>query len=302
VGPARSTALSEADFLLLVGVRMNWMFDFAQKFSSKPKIVQIEISGEAFHSNFRADVALQGDAKLVVAEMIHQLSSQQDAYSKLKADRASWMKTLNQKMADNKKSIEPKFADQSIPMKYHYVLKTIKDALPENPILVNEGANTMDIGRVIFTNEIPRSRLDAGTLSTMGVGVGYALAAAVAFPDRKVVVVQGDSAFGFSGMEIEVACRYNLPITFIVINNNGIYRGVSELDSKDPLVIPPTVLTPNIRYEKIMEAFGGVGFYADSPVDLSEKVQAAISCKQPCLLTIVIDPNGPIPSIVQPKH
>jgi len=188
-----------------------------------------------------------------------------------------------------------------MPMKYHFVLGTIYDALPPNPIIVNEGANTMDIGRLVFFNEVPRSRLDAGTLGTMGVGVGYAIAAAVAFPDRKVVAVQGDSAFGFSGMEIEVACRYNLPITFIVLNNNGIYRGLSELSSADPLTIPPTVLTPNSHYEKIMEAFGGLPVFADHPDHLAERVKQAIGSKVPSLLNISIDPCGPIPNIVKPS-
>lgn len=170
-------------------------------------------------------------------------------------------------------------------------------------------------GRLIFTHQQPRCRLDAGTLGTMGVGVGYAIAAAVAFPTRKVVTVQGDSAFGFSAMEIEVACRYKLPITFIVLNNNGIYRGVSELTSADPTVVPATVLTPDIRYDKIIEAFGGVAYYSESADDLKgnrnnsygthhfiDVVEKAINCASPCVLNIKITPLGPIPAIVQAKH
>ena len=89
---------------------------------------------------------------------------------------------------------------------------------------VCEGANTMDIGRTILQNFFPRRRLDAGTYGTMGVGLGFAIAAAAVHPELKVVTVQGDSAFGFSGMEIEVACRFKMPITVIIVNNNGIYQ------------------------------------------------------------------------------
>eukprot|EP01126_Amoeba_proteus_P009426 TRINITY_DN13568_c0_g1_i5.p1 TRINITY_DN13568_c0_g1~~TRINITY_DN13568_c0_g1_i5.p1 ORF type:complete len:153 (-),score=42.84 TRINITY_DN13568_c0_g1_i5:85-543(-) len=151
-------------------------------------------------------------------------------------------------------------------------------------------------------HEFPRCRLDAGTLGTMGIGVGYAIAAAVAFPNRKVVTVQGDSAFGFSAMEVEVACRYKLPITFIVLNNNGIYRGVEALSTVDPTLVPPTVLTPGTRYEKIIEAFGGVGFYCESPEELPNIVSSALLSPLPSLLNVKIDPYGPIPTIVQKKH
>jgi len=183
-------------------------------------------------------------------------------------------------------------------MKYHYVLSTINSLLPKDVIIVNEGANTMDIGRVTLSNHYPRSRLDAGTLGTMGVGVGYAIAAAVVFPQKKVVAIEGDSAFGFSGLEIEVAVRYGLKVTFIVLNNNGIYCGLGEMSSHDPLKVPATCLTPNTRYDFIMNAFGGRGFYVDEPELLPGIIKEALAYDGPCLVNIAIDPDGPTPSVV----
>ena len=152
------------------------------------------------------------------------------------------------------------FADDSVPMNYYRALREIRDQLPRDAIVCSEGANTMDIGRTVLPNFAPRHRLDAGTFGTMGVGLGFAIAAAVAHPEKKVVAVEGDSAFGFSGMEVETACRYRLPITFVILNNNGIGGGVDEFD---PANVPVSVYTPRARYEKIVEAFGGRGFFVD---------------------------------------
>jgi len=168
--------------------------------------------------------------------------------------------------------------------------------LPKDGIIVNEGANTLDIGRLIIQNELPRSRLDSGVLGTMGVGNGYAIAAALVNPNRKVVTLQGDSAFGFSGMEIEVACRYNLPITFIILNNNGIYSGIEKLTDVND--IPSTAFLPDVHYEKIMEAFGGKGYYISKAEEVESVLKEAIECKMPALVNVVIDPKGPIPSNV----
>lgn len=220
-----------------------------------------------------------------------------------KSDITAWRDKLNSKLHSNAVSLEKKIQDDSKPIKYHYVLSKIASLLPKDVFIVNEGANTMDIGRILLPNHLPRSRLDAGTLGTMGVGVGYAIAAAFVHPDRKIVAVEGDSAFGFSGMEVEVACRYKLNITFIVLNNGGIYKGSSheEMASSSALLLAPTSLTPNSRYDKIIEAFGGKGFYVDDPKQIEATVQEALAIQTPTLVNIVIDASGPTPSIVSEK-
>eukprot|EP01124_Arcella_intermedia_P036754 TRINITY_DN9697_c0_g1_i2.p1 TRINITY_DN9697_c0_g1~~TRINITY_DN9697_c0_g1_i2.p1 ORF type:complete len:556 (+),score=86.70 TRINITY_DN9697_c0_g1_i2:146-1669(+) len=294
VSAARSLALSDADVIIIVGARLNWMFNFGQEpgFSKSAKIIQIDICPEELHHNRRSDVTLQGDARAIIKQLLG---------TKIEIDTLNfepWKKNLQNKCEQNAKLMEKKIADKSNPMKYHYVLNTIDRLIPQDAIIVNEGANTMDIGRVTLTNRYPRCRLDAGTLGTMGVGVGYAIAGALCFPDRKIVAIQGDSAFGFSGMEIEVAVRYSLNITFIVLNNNGIYCGQTHLDSRSPKQVPPTSLSPNIQYQTIMQACGGQAFYVEEPSLLEETVQKAISTQGPSLLHIKIDPQGPIPTVV----
>src|SRR4029079_17180211 len=158
-----------------------------------------------------------------------------------------------------------------------------------------EGANTMDIGRTQLNNVEARTRLDAGSYGTMGVGFGFAVAAAVVQQDRPVVSVSGDSAFGFSGMELETICRYNLPITTIVLNNGGIGGGFEDLPADQPL--PPSALSRTARYEKVCEAFGGQGYYVEDPADLRPTLDKAISSGPPSgahvLLAAPDDPQRP---------
>jgi 2-hydroxyacyl-CoA lyase 1 len=128
--------------------------------------------------------------------------------------------------------------------------------------------------------------MDAGTWGTMGVGLSQAIAAQLVHPDKRVVDIQGDSAFGFSGMEVEVACRLKLPITFIVINNNGIGGGPTEL--LDISTIPPGAYFPDAHYEKVIEAFGGLGIYVDDPDELAPAIKRAFAHDGPSVINVVI--------------
>jgi 2-hydroxyacyl-CoA lyase 1 len=300
VGAARSLALKQADVVLLVGARLNWMFDFgsSQQFSPEVRFIKVDISAENVHDNVRAAVPLVGDAREVIGQLNSSLSSRPFTVD----ESGQWWKDLKQKNEANKALLEKQCQDTSFPLMYHGVLSEIRKYITDDVILVNEGANTMDFGRVVFSNTQPQQRLDAGTLATMGVGVGYAIAAAIVSPNKKVIAVEGDSAFGFSGMELETICRYQLPVSVIIINNNGIYRGVDTIDQNSP--IPPTVLSPNARYEKMMEAFGGKGYYASTIEEVRNVLHDALVTNKhlPSCVNIMIKPDSFTPKIVANTH
>jgi oxalyl-CoA decarboxylase len=132
---------------------------------------------------------------------------------------------------------------------------------------------------------VPRHRLDSGTWGVMGIGMGYAIAAAVETGDP-VVAIEGDSAFGFSGMEVETICRYNLPIVTVILNNSGVYRGndVNSV-SADPA---PTFL--KARHDRMIEAFGGKGYQATTPAEVTTALREALASGGPALIDCVIDP------------
>ena len=185
----------------------------------------------------------------------------------------------------------PRLKNNNVPMDYHGALGVLRLIVKENPelVLVNEGANTLDFARSIIDMYKPRKRLDVGTWGVMGVGMGTAIAAAVE-TGCQVLAVEGDSAFGFSGMEIETICRYNLPICVVVFNNGGIYRGTDQNRAGEE--VATTVFVKDARYDKMMEAFGGKGCNAKSPDELSQAVNEALESRQPTLINAVIDPGA----------
>jgi 2-hydroxyacyl-CoA lyase 1 len=287
IAPARSHALQNADVVLLIGARLNWILHFGlpPRFRPDVRVVQIDIAAEEIGSNVPTEVALVGDARAVVG----QLNAALDAEPLRFAADAPWWAELREAIQANRRSVDAMEHDDSVPMGYYRVLREIREQLPRDAILCSEGANTMDIGRSVLPCFEPRQRLDAGSFGTMGVGLGFAIAAAAVHPGRKVVAVEGDSAFGFSGMEVETACRYGLPITFIIINNNGIGAGVSELDPRN---VPPNAYTPGARYERIIEAFGGKGYFADTPAALGRVLKEALNERVPTIVNVPIAPRA----------
>ncbi len=202
-----------------------------------------------------------------------------------------WREQLAAHRARNAESMRRRLAADPSPMRFHNALRAVRDVLATRPdvYVVNEGANTLDIARTVIDMKLPRHRLDCGTWSAMGIGMGYAIGAAVE-TGESVVAIEGDSAFGFSGMELETICRYQLPITVIVMNNGGIYRGDDVNGaSADPA---PTVLDPAAHHGRLIQAFGGTGYYATTPDQLSAALQKALDSGLPALVDVVLDPSA----------
>ena len=193
------------------------------------------------------------------------------------------------KRDENVAKMAPKLMNNKSPMDYHGALGALRTIIKERPdtILVNEGANTLDLARGAIDMYKPRKRLDVGTWGVMGVGMGQAIAAAVE-TGKPVLAIEGDSAFGFCGMEVETICRYNLPVCVVIFNNNGIYRGTDV----NPLGTDPatTVFVAGSRYDKMMEAFGGVGVNVTTPDELKRAVNTAMDSGKPTLINAVLDP------------
>ena len=288
VGAARSTALREADVVFLMGARLNWIMHFGlpPRFKQGVRIIQLDIEQEEIGRNVPADVPLVGDGKAIVGQLNNALKSSPWSYA---ADTA-WRSALKEKAQSNAEAVKPMIEDDSSPLNYYRAYRDIVDWLPEDAIIIGEGANTMDIGRTQMPNRLPRHRLDAGTYGTMGIGLGFAVAAAATNPNKTVVSVQGDSAFGFSGMEIETMMRYKLPVKMIILNNGGIGVGVGPL--KEGKKVPPGILTYGARYEGMLEAIGGKGFYVEKSEDLRGVLDEAMAFDGPALVNVLLNPKA----------
>ncbi|HEY0300642.1 MAG TPA: oxalyl-CoA decarboxylase, partial [Rhizomicrobium sp.] len=285
---ARSLVLQEADVVMLVGARLNWLLGHGKspQWSATAQFVQLDILPTEMDSNRPVAAPVVGDIASSIAALLAGLA--QTPVPR----RAAWLDTLAGHKDKNAKHMAVRLAARPDPMDFYSALGAIRGVLAgKNDVyLVNEGANTLDITRNVIDMHAPRLRLDTGTWGVMGVGMGYAVAAAVT-SGKPVVAIEGDSAFGFSGMELETICRYKLPIVVVVFNNGGIYRGdgVNLSGGSDP---SPTVLMKSARYELVCEAFGGAGYHAADPDSLAKALTEALASGKPALINVAIDPKA----------
>ena len=287
-GAARSTVLKDSDVVVMVGARLNWLLSHGKgkTWGSAPKkFIQIDIEPKEMDSNVEIAAPVVGDIGSCVNALLAEMGGNWPA------PPADWTKSVAAKREENVAKMAPRLMNNNVPMDYHGALGVLRTIVKERPdaMLVNEGANTLDLARGIIDVYQPRKRIDVGTWGIMGIGMGYAIAAAVE-TGKPVLAVEGDSAFGFSGMEIETICRYQLPVCVVIFNNDGIYRGTDvNTVSSDPAT---TVFVKGARYDKMMEAFGGVGMNATSPDELRRAVNAAMDSGKPTLINAVIDPKA----------
>ena len=288
VAAARTYALQNADMVFTIGARLNWIMHFGlpPRFREDLRVVQLDVAAEEIGSTVPAEAALVGDAKTVMAQMVAEL---EENPWQIAADNP-WRQALDKERKTKQEATVPMLESDEVPMNYYRPLQEIQRMLPPDAIVVTEGASTMDISRQVLDNYEPRKRLDAGTWGTMGVGPGFAIAAQVANPDKRVIALEGDAAFGFDGLEVEVAVRHKLPITWIVFNNNGIGGGPSSLAEGDSY--PPNAFVPNARYDKVMEAFGGRGYHAETPQELRNALEESFNCGETTLINVSINPDA----------
>ncbi|XP_019868137.1 2-hydroxyacyl-CoA lyase 1 [Aethina tumida] len=303
VSSARSTALLKADVVLLLGARLNWILHFGRppRYAPDTKFIQIDLCPEEIHNSVRAAVGIQSDVKTAVEQISAGLEKKGYNFS----SSSDWWKMLCRKSDENKKVVEAMATDVSSPLNYYAVFKHLYELLPKDCIIVSEGANTMDIGRSMLPNNLPRHRLDAGTFGTMGVGPGFAIAAALYCrhyePTKRVICVEGDSAFGFSGMEVETMVRYKLPIIIVIVNNSGIYSGMDGDSYKEiqessgvkdiTKMTPPTSLSYSTRYENILNLFDRNGFLCKTIPELQNAVRESLKIADgPSVINVIISP------------
>lgn len=299
---ARSLVLGSADVVVLVGARLNWMLEHGRppQWSPDARFVQLDVCPTEFDSNRPIAAPVAGDIASSMTALLAALRPGAVTPS------PEWLAEIAAKKQANTTKMEARLRSDVHPMNFAVALRAVRDVLATHPdvIVVSEGANTLDNARNIIPIHRPRHRLDTGTWGVMGVGLGYAIAAAVE-TGSPVVAIEGDSAFGFSGMEIETICRYRLPVVVLVFNNGGVYRGdETNNHSTDPA---PTVLLHSSRYDTLIEAFGGVGYHAETPGEVTAALRSALASGEPALIDCVIDPavgteSGHLQKLNRPAH
>jgi 2-hydroxyacyl-CoA lyase 1 len=286
VAAARTLALQQADVIFLMGARLNWIFHFGQapRFAKDVRVIQLDIAPEEIGHNKATEVALVGDGKAIVSQLNKALSARQWFHPK----DSAWRQMITKKSTENAATIKPQIDDEAAPANYFRALRDVAAWMPKNAILSAEGAGTMDIGLTQLPSFNARSCLNAGTYGTMGVGLGHAIAACVVHPDRPVIHLSGDSAIGFSGMEMETLVRYDLPAKIVVLNNGGIGPGHPEIPDNPMFDMKPNALIYGARYDRVMEAFGGKGFFVENPKDIRGALDDAMDFPGPALVNVML--------------
>jgi oxalyl-CoA decarboxylase len=286
---ARSLVLKESDVVMVVGARINWLLSHGKgrTWGDQPKkFIQIDIEPKEMDSNVEIAAPVVGDIGSCVKSLLDGMGEEWPM------PPSEWTDEVRSKVETNIGRMAPRLENNNDPMDFHGALGALRTVIKERPdaILVNEGANTLDFARTIIDMYKPRKRIDVGTWGVMGIGMGSAIAAAVE-TGHPVLAIEGDSAFGFSGMEIETICRYDLPVCVVVFNNSGIYRGM-DTNPTGGADAATTVFVKNSRYDKMIEAFGGVGMSVKSPEELSHAVNEAMDSGKPTLINAVIDSSA----------
>ena len=279
----RSTIMEKADVVMVIGARLNWMLSFGRgKWNPDMKFIQLDVDPEEMDVNVPIAAPVVGDMGLSLDAILAKMNGK-----KMSAD-PTWVPSLQEEAKGKNAKFAARLAENKsiLPMTHWTALGAIKPILESNPdiILVNEGANTLDDTRDAVNMSLPRHRVDCATWAIMGMGMGSAIGAAVA-TGKSVVAIEGDSAFGFSGMDFSTICRFKLPVTVVIFNNGGIYNGVGVPMDKttDPA---PTTLDIHARYDKLGDAFGAQTYYVQTPDELTKALNESIASKKPCLIDV----------------
>lgn len=289
---ARGLAMRTADVVMMIGARLNWMLNFGKgkHWNENVKFIQLDIDPMEIDNSRKIEAPIVGDIKSSMTLLFEGLKE-----IPVKAT-SDWQKLLDADKVKNDAKFSTRVSTVTKPMNHYNALGAVKKVFDKNPdlYLVNEGANTLDDCRDIVNMQLPRHRLDCGTWGVMGVGLGYAIGTAIT-TGKSVVSIHGDSAFGFDGMEVETLCRYKLPVCVMVFNNGGIYRGdfPNLGDNGDP---SPLTLDGTAHYEKMIEAFGGKGYFATTPEEVEQFMTEAIASKKPAMINVQLSIHSGVES------
>ena len=291
---ARSTALRGADVVLVLGARLNWTFGMGRSFAPDAKLIHIDIEPEEIGLQRDTDIGITGDALVVVNQLLAAIGDQQNDRTE-----SDWLAMLREARTKNEAALEPLLASDAVPMTHHRLLREVRDALPRDAIITVDGQITLATGRQVLPSFLPASRLNSGSNGCMGVGVPFAVGAKLAAPNRPVISINGDCAFGFNGMEMETSLRYDAPVVFLIDNNDGIMGSVLERRMfTTPHDERVAMYLPGVRYDKIIEAFGGHAAHITDPNDVRPAVERALAADRSSCLNVAVDPTAiwPIPT------
>ena len=292
----QTTAPSEADLILLLGARLDWNLRYGSQIAARATVIQVDVHAAELTRHARTDIGVQADAACFLRTLLHRLTPAERALARDARDEA-WLDSLVRMRAEIRARREAKASLDAPVISPMRLARELRDALPRDAITIFDGNLTMAACERMIGAHAPASRLTPGTSGCMGVGIPYAIAAKLACPERPVVAICGDFAFGLSAMELETAVRHAVPIVIVVANNDGNGGSLREKmhmnnASREPL----TMYQHGLRYDMIARIFGGRAQHIEDACDIGPALAEAIASNLPTCINIAVDPDAPFPS------
>ena len=277
---ARNRAWKEADVVLVVGTRLNFILGFGQapRFAEDVKMIQVDIADEEIGRNRAVDVGIVGDAKMVLRQLIDEAS---DSFRG--RDELAWLDTLRGHDQRSQEKMNAIMQAESSPMHPLRLCKEVRDFMDRDAIIVVDGHEILNFARQSVPTNAPGHRVNAGPNGCMGVAVPFGLGAKVAKPDTQVIVLSGDGSFGMNGMEIDTMVRKNIP-AIIVISNNGGWAGAGVMNAGRDLGFS--------RYDEMAKVFGAHGEFVERPEDIRPALERAVASGKPAVINVITDPSA----------
>ena len=275
---ARSTAFREADMIIAVGTRLNYVIGYAQppRFAAGAKLVQIDLDPAEIGRNRPADIGIVGDAKAVLRQIVGAADGRVDAKR-----YAEWLAHLGSVNRGKRAESEAAMRTDQMPIHPLRLCKEVRDFLDRDAILVVDGQEILNYGRQAIPTYVAGHRLNSGPFGTMGVGLPYGLGAKVAKPEAQVLVLHGDGSFGLNAMELDTAARHHLPVITVISLNGGW--------TADPERNKPGRDLGYTRFDRMAEALGCYGEHVEEPDGIRPALERAAEAGVPAVVNVVTD-------------
>ncbi len=282
---ARRKALEGADTILAIGTRMDFRLNHGQPplIPAQAKLLWFDLAGEDVGVNRGAAVGLVGDVGLSMEQVT-------EATKQLHSD--AWLSYIRAEEQKAMERDEVAMRSDAVPIHPMRFCREIRDFIDEETTVVGDGGDIVSYGGRIINVYRPGYWLDPGPMGCLGTGTGFAMAAQLARPGKKVLILQGDGAFGLNGMEFESMARQNLPVVSI-IGNDGAWGQIKHPQKALLGHATAAELAPGIRYDKMVEALGGYGELVERPEDIRPALERAFASGLPACVNVLIDPNKP---------
>jgi thiamine pyrophosphate-dependent acetolactate synthase large subunit-like protein len=290
----RWLAQSRADVAFVLGARLNWTFRHGRQLVSGASIVQVDIHAPELDGERKPTIGIVSDLGSFMRALLSApaMASARNVAARRDPD---WIPSLQRARDEIEDKRDARARSARLPMSPLRLARELREALPRDAITILDGNLVMEaMEQAIPVNE-PASRLTPGASGCLGIGVPFALAAKLVHPDRPVIAICGDFAFGVSAMELETAVRHHVPIVIVIANNDGNMGALRQRMYMDEGAEPIMRFQPGLRYDQIMAMFGGQAEHVERPEDIRPAIERALSSSRPACINIAVDPDAPFP-------